>query len=489
MARGRYETVYGNVRTLFEVGTVGGLTDGELLDRFGSSPREVAELAFAVLVERHGPMVLRACRRILRDEHEAHDAFQATFLVLARKGGTVRRRDTLGPWLHGVACRVAACARSSAARRRRIEEKAADLAETSAPDPPGDDIGAAIHEEIARLPECYRSPVVLCCLEGLTREQAALRLGGRVGTVQSRLARGRERLRDRLVRRGIAPAAAGAAALAAEAEAAMMGVPARWVEATVRSGMGYAAGHAAAGAVPAGVASLLSGVLKVMFLQKLKAVAGASAAVALVGVGVTWGQESPERQAGRSASRDRVAAPSEERLDHLERKIDHLIEALEGSATRAERVDPRALADQRKIAELELARARDRAAWAGQMNAKGYISADQASADQIAVLKAQQALDQAKTRLDQAQATTDAVKPATTPAAPEVPNPPAANTATTTTSTRRLFSDREAEPSRLDRLEHRLEALERRLDALERRPGDRGASQPGNRPAGGALRP
>src|SRR5437763_10912576 len=107
MARGQYEIVCRNVRTLFDVGTVGGLTDGELLDRFGAGPGEVAELAFAVLVERHGPMVLRACRRALRDEHAAEDAFQATFLVLARKAGSVRRRDTLGPWLHGVACRVA----------------------------------------------------------------------------------------------------------------------------------------------------------------------------------------------------------------------------------------------------------------------------------------------------------------------------------------------------------------------------------------------
>ena len=152
------------------------------------------------------------------------------------------------------------------------------------------------------MPECYRSPVVLCCLEGLTRKQAALRLGWRVGTVQSRLARGRERLKDRLVRRGIVPAIGVASALAAEAEAAMVAFPARWVEATVRSGMGYAAGQAAAGAVPAGVASLITGVLKVMFLQKLKAVAGASAAVALVGVGITWGQESPERP-GRAVQR------------------------------------------------------------------------------------------------------------------------------------------------------------------------------------------
>ena len=203
MGRGRNQIVLRHVRTLFDVGAIGGLTDGELLDRFEAGAGEVAELAFAVLVERHGPMVLRACRRILRDGHDAQDAYQATFLVLARRGASVRRRDTLGPWLHGVACRVASCARMATARRRRLEAAAGSRVSAEPRGVADSDRGAAIHEEIDRLPDRYRSPIVLCCLEGLTREQAALRLGWRVGTVQSRLgAADAERLQERLLRRG-----------------------------------------------------------------------------------------------------------------------------------------------------------------------------------------------------------------------------------------------------------------------------------------------
>src|SRR5947199_10868023 len=115
------------VRMLFNVGTVAGLTDGQLLERFTAQGGETAELAFATLVERHGPMVLRVCRSVLRDPHEAHDAFQATFLVLVRRGGSLWVRDSLGPWLHQVAYRVASSARSAASRRRRHEQRAAEL--------------------------------------------------------------------------------------------------------------------------------------------------------------------------------------------------------------------------------------------------------------------------------------------------------------------------------------------------------------------------
>ena len=115
------------MHTLFRVGTIGGLTDGKLLEWYTSRGDEAAELAFAALVERHGPMVLRVCRAILRDEHEAHDAFQATFLVLVRRARSLWVRDSLGPWLHQVAYRVAHGARTAAARRRRHERKAAEL--------------------------------------------------------------------------------------------------------------------------------------------------------------------------------------------------------------------------------------------------------------------------------------------------------------------------------------------------------------------------
>src|SRR5579885_1991804 len=173
MTRGRLGGALRDVQTLLRAGTAGGLTDGQLLDEFRGRGGEAGERAFAALVERHGPSVLRACRAILRDEHAAEDAFHAAFLVLARKAGSVRIRDSLAPWLHEVACRVALCARAADVRRRRHERRAAERADPSARAPGADDLGPLLHEEIGRLPERYRVPIVLCFLEGLTREQAA----------------------------------------------------------------------------------------------------------------------------------------------------------------------------------------------------------------------------------------------------------------------------------------------------------------------------
>src|SRR5439155_972518 len=129
-----------DLRTLFDAGTVTGLTDGELLERF-IARGEMAEPAFAALVDRHGPMVLRVCRQVLRDGHDAEDAFQATFLILARKAGSVRRRDALGPYLHGVALRVAACARSATVRRRLHERRWAELSRDTYVVEHSDDLG------------------------------------------------------------------------------------------------------------------------------------------------------------------------------------------------------------------------------------------------------------------------------------------------------------------------------------------------------------
>jgi RNA polymerase sigma factor (sigma-70 family) len=151
-------------------------------------------------------VVFRACRAILRDPHAAEDALQATFLVLARKAGGLWVRGSLGPWLLSVARRVAYCARTDASRQRAHERTAAERAAPATVDPGWDDRDAILHEELVRLPEKYRTAVVLCDLEGLTHEQAARQLGWHDGTVRSRLARVRERLRERLTRRGMAPA-------------------------------------------------------------------------------------------------------------------------------------------------------------------------------------------------------------------------------------------------------------------------------------------
>ncbi len=194
------------VQTLFHSGAIGQQTDGELLGRFCQRRDEAAEHAFAALVERHGAMVLSVCRSILRNEHDAQDAFQATFLILVRRAHAVRKRESIGSVLYGVALRVAACARASLAARRRHERRAAERAQSHfASDHGQREIAAVLHEEIGRLPERYRAAVVLCYLEGLTCGAAARQLGWPVGTVKSRLSRGRERLLRGLIRRGIGP--------------------------------------------------------------------------------------------------------------------------------------------------------------------------------------------------------------------------------------------------------------------------------------------
>ena len=216
----------GPLARLFEQGSVAGMTDGQLLDRFTSRRGDAAEAAFEALVARHGPMVARVCRSCLRDEHDVEDAFQATFLVLVRRAGAIGERDLLAPWLYGVAHRVARKARAVAAKRRGREGGPADI------DPParadasitlGVDLGPMLHEEVDRLPAKYRQPVILCHLQGLTHAQAAQELAWPVGTVSVRLARARKILADRLARRGVtASVTVVAATLATEATAATL---------------------------------------------------------------------------------------------------------------------------------------------------------------------------------------------------------------------------------------------------------------------------
>ncbi len=293
MIRGQHAIALRHVQVLFDVGTMGGLTDRQLLDRFASRAENAAEPAFAALVERHGPMVLRTCRSILRDEHAVEDAFQATFLVLVRRAGSLWVRDSLGPWLFQVAVRVASSARSAESRRRRHENLKAEQTDTEIREGACVDLRPVIHEELSRLPEQFRAPLVLCCIEGLTQQQAAGHLGWPLGTLQSRLARGRERLRGRLLRRGLAPSAALAAALVS-AEGADAALSLALTNSTIRSAMQFAAGKAAiTGALTAPVATLTQGVLKTMLMQKLRGVLGAivAAAMTIAGAGV-WAQHS-----------------------------------------------------------------------------------------------------------------------------------------------------------------------------------------------------
>jgi RNA polymerase sigma factor (sigma-70 family) len=240
--------------------------DADLLGRFA---RHRDEEAFAALVARHGPMVLSACRRVLGDAHAAEDAFQATFLVLARKADSLRRPAALAGWLYGVAGRVARKARG------RSSSSLAEAPEPADPRPdPLDrltarELLAVLEEEVQRLPQGQRLAVVLCCLEGLSQEEAALRLGCTAGAVKGRLERGRQRLHDRLLRRGLTLSAALAAAEAARPASAA--VPTALARAAALFGAGDAV---PAGAVSARAVSLAEGTVKAMTLNRAKIVAG-----------------------------------------------------------------------------------------------------------------------------------------------------------------------------------------------------------------------
>jgi RNA polymerase sigma factor (sigma-70 family) len=226
------------------------LPDRDLLSRYLERRDEAA---FAALVERHGPLVLGVCRAVLRHPHDAEDAFQATFLVLARNARSIRRRDRLASWLHGVAYRIARKARAAAARRQAVEAQASPALTFTADDLRWGEVRAILHAELAALAECFREPLVLCYLEGLTQEEAARRLGWTVTTLKGRLQRGRKRLRRRLERRGLGLAALGAAALAGTAQATL-------VTASVKAAAVRAALPGGGPAVPAGVAALAHGV-------------------------------------------------------------------------------------------------------------------------------------------------------------------------------------------------------------------------------------
>ena len=268
-----HAAVGSHLRLLFEAGTVTGVSDGHLLEMFASRRDE---LAFTALVERHGPMVRRVCQAVLGDHHEAQDAFQATFLVLARSAGSIRRRDSLASWLHGVALRVAARARSASARRRELERNWAALraVETQGGTESPDDLEALVHEEIGRLPERFRAPVVLCYLEGRTYEEAAQVLLCPVGTIKSRLATARDRLRRRLERRNL-PMSSGSVGLALQGGLPMTTVPAPLPAPTLQAILRNANG----GPTPASISHLTNGVLETMLWHRLFDRLGVAAAI------------------------------------------------------------------------------------------------------------------------------------------------------------------------------------------------------------------
>lgn len=294
-----------SLNTLCLIGVVGDLSDGELLRRFLTARDRSAQAAFAVLVDRHGPMVLRTVRHVLGNAHDADDAFQATFLLLARKAGSVRKAESVAGWLHGAARRIAVRARSAEGRRRIYERRVAKGA--SEPERVRSESWPELHEEIGRLPRHYREPIVLCYLEGLTTEAAARRLGCPQGTVMSRLSRARERLHTRLTRRGF-----GREDLV-EGSASRFGivaVPAVLGKTTVEASTAIAGGTTA-GAIGASASalSLAGGEIIAMKASTLKAIA-ATALAGAIGLGTAWGV-GEFRQPGDAGAESASAPPAE----------------------------------------------------------------------------------------------------------------------------------------------------------------------------------
>jgi RNA polymerase sigma factor (sigma-70 family) len=271
------------LRRATEPGGDAALSDAQLLERFVARRDDAA---FELLVWRHGAMVLNLCRRLLGHDQDAEDAFQATFLILAKKAATIGKRRACASWLYKVAYRVALAARAEAAARAARERSCPDdlPAAEASDDLVWRDLRPVLDEEVSRLPEKYRAAFVLCCLEGRTGAEAAEQLRCPEGTVLSRLSRARERLRQRLTRRGVCLSAGLLAALvAAKGQAAE--VTAGLVGTTSKAALAIAAGKAVAAAASARAAALTEGVLRAMFVSKVKLAVGLVLTVGLVGIG------------------------------------------------------------------------------------------------------------------------------------------------------------------------------------------------------------
>jgi RNA polymerase sigma factor (sigma-70 family) len=288
-----------DIQVLFEAGSFVGLSDGQLLERF-LARRE--EAVFEAIIQRHGSMVWGVCRRVLRDHHDAEDAFQATFLVLARKAASVSPSDKVGNWLYGVAYQTALKARGTRARRRAREIQASDRPEIEATRiGTPDDFAVDLDRELSRLPEKYRRPLVLCELEGKTHREAGEELGWPVGTVSGRLSRAKALLGKRLTRLGVSISAISLTSRLAEArDKASLGTVNKLIPPTARVARELTTGSSlTAEMVSADVLLLTKEVLNTMLRIKVKFVAstlGLGLALAVGGTCLAYRSDpTPER--------------------------------------------------------------------------------------------------------------------------------------------------------------------------------------------------
>ncbi len=304
--------VFRQIERLYREGTLAGLGDGSLLERYLTRGDEAA---FEALVNLHGPMVLGLCRRMLHDPRDVEDAFQATFLILVRKASSIRDRTLLSNWLYGVAYRVAIRTRANAIRRRGRETGVGNLDVAAAPEASEHQgIGPVLDQELNRLPEKYRAPLVLCYLRSRTHDQAAEELCCPVGTVRSRLARGRELLKDRLTRRGYAPTAAILGpGTSLPGQVLTVSVPPSLLASTVRTALGFGSLKVfPPGAASATALALSHGVLTTMKLAQMKWIGLAVLATGLSAGGVIAVSQASGQAPGGTTN---VASTSEVGVD------------------------------------------------------------------------------------------------------------------------------------------------------------------------------
>jgi RNA polymerase sigma factor (sigma-70 family) len=362
MASASRGDVYQQIARLYGEGTLSGLGDGQLLDRYVKFQDEAA---FEALVNLHGPMVFGLCRRLLRDPRDIEDAFQATFLILVRKAPTIRDRGLLSNWLFGVAYRVARRARTNTLRRRDREVAGANLEVPAPPQAAANlEFGPELDRELHRLPLKYRVPLILCYLEGHTHDEAAATINCPVGTVRSRLARGRDLLRRRLTSLGHAPTAAILAQSTAVPQSLKTeAVPPSLVAATVEAALRIGATKTIhAGAASASALALTQGVLATMKLAQWK-----TFALAILATGVSAGGvvaiayaprqdannlQKPASETGKAAYPPgmfkadmrkpfvRTVPDTETRLNAIEQKLDQLLSRLNAAAAPAAATQP-----------------------------------------------------------------------------------------------------------------------------------------------------